>query len=57
MGSNMGMKEFPLLVKVQRSNVQTGSDKSKIYFTLYYQVLHYSLLKKLHQKVNHFMKL
>lgn len=34
MGCNMGMKGLHLLAKVQRSSVQTGSGKSKIYFSL-----------------------
>lgn len=45
MGSNMGMEEFPLLIKIQRSNVQSGSEKSKIYFPLYTTksfAIHYS---------------
>jgi len=45
MGNNMEIKEFSLLVNIQRTTVQTGWEKSKICFPLYTTksfTIHYS---------------
>lgn len=50
MANNMAMERLPLLAKVQRNNVQRGSNKSKMYLLLY--AIKPFILRKLQQKVN-----